>query len=116
MIDTTYHVIQVDGTKSTATAQLPDEPTLKDLEAIIRPILNGEPLERVRVLVDDHYTDMFVSELGQCEITTRGPLPINIKATKIYRANWLKAHPSDDPDKLPTIAGVAVLFERPVWF
>ena len=115
-MDTTYHVIRADGSKTTSTTTLPQEPTFEQIKAIVSPALDGEPLERVRVLVDDRYTDMFVSELGHRELTTRPPLPINADATRIYRANWLKQHPDDDPDSLPAIAGTALLFDSRVWF
>ena len=98
----------------------PDEqrgPGFLQLQRLIEPLLgDGEPLEHVSVLWNDRHADMFVSELGHQALTTRPPLPINREATAIYRANWLKQHPGESPDALPTIAGTAILFERRVWF
>jgi hypothetical protein len=37
------------------------------------------------------------------------------EATRLYRANWLKRHPKDDPESLPYIAGAAAVFEERVW-
>ena len=53
---------------------------------------------------------MFVNETGIVK-----KLPRNDEATRLYRANWLKRHPKDDPESLPYIAGAAVVFEERVW-
>ncbi len=94
----------------------PEDPGYYRLKELIEPLLgDGEPLEHVTVLHNGERADMFVSELGNVPLTTRPPLAINDAATKIYRHNWLTQHPGADPDSLPSIAGVAVLFDRIVW-
>ena len=95
----------------------PDDPGYDRIKTLVEPLLGaGEPLEHVAVLYNGERHDMFVSEVGQLQLTTRGPLPINAAATAVYRCNWLTHHPDTNPDDLPNIAGVAVLFHRPVWF
>lgn len=76
--------------------------------------------ERVRVIRSAseayrngaEYLDMFIDEDGHSRDRPRR----NEKATAIYRANWLRQHPSTDPETLPWIAGPAVLFDKRVWF
>ena len=115
-IATHYDVIQVDGTVSSHVIDWPHEPGYKKIKALVDPLLGaGEPLEHVSVLHDGKRKDMFVSELGHVELTTRRPLPINATATKIYRAAALSNDPGAHPDELPDIAGVAILFHRIVW-
>jgi hypothetical protein len=58
---------------------------------------------------------MFVSEYGHMRLTTRERLPINDRATAIYRNNWMTQYPDTDPETLPNIAGIAILFYRTVW-
>lgn len=114
---TKYQVIQPDGTTTEHEVDLPADPSLREMNTICVPHIGpGEPLERVKVFWDGFYRSMFVSEMGHRALTTRGPLPINPKATEIYHNN-IKVHaPAEhDPDG-PTIAGVAVLFDRRIWF
>jgi hypothetical protein len=89
-------------------------PSLDELHAIIDPYLeiDGEKrnLEHVNVLFNGTPHDMFVDECGVLD-----ELPRNEAATAIYRANWLDMHPDDDPESLPHIAGVALVFWRKVW-
>jgi len=116
-MNTNYHVIQVDGSVSSSSVDWPREPGYDRIKALVEPLLGkDEPLEHVSVLQHGKRADMFVSEYGHMQLTTRDPLPINPKATAIYRNNWLTQHPEADPAALPDIAGVAVLFERIVWF
>jgi hypothetical protein len=67
--------------------------------------------EHVSVLFKGAPADMFVDETG----VLKG-LPRNEAATAIYRANWLKQHPEQDPEALPHIAGTAVVTGRRIWF
>lgn len=68
---------------------LPDNPGFHRLDALLRPLLDGKHLDG---------------------------LPRNEAATPIYRNNWLRQHPKDEPESLPAIYGPAVLFNRRVWF
>jgi hypothetical protein len=111
-----YHVIHPDGTIDTDEVEWPPRPGRHAIETLLGPLLGGEPLEHVAVLFDGEQRDMFVSELGLAPLTTRAPLPDNPLATTIFRANVLTRYPDTDPDGLPGIAGVAVLFvNRLVW-
>jgi hypothetical protein len=38
----------------------------------------------------------------------------NGPTTRLYRASWLKQHPNHDPESMPHIAGVAIVFEEGV--
>lgn len=110
-MQTTYRIIQADGTEQSVTIDLPKEPGYEALRAIVEPVLGGAYMERVRVLHKDAYTDMFVDEDGLLK-----GLPLNAVATPIYHANWLKQRPGTHPSELTPIVGTAVLFDRPVWF
>lgn len=111
-MNTHFVIIRPDGTEETGEVDLPAEPSYHQLSAVMTPILGeGNYMERVNVLVKGAYTDMFVDEDGQLK-----GLPVNVKATAIYRHNWLTHHPNTPADNLPTIVGVAVLFGRKVWY
>lgn len=88
-------------------------PGYDQLRTVIEPLLDGAPLEHVKVLWNGKPADMFVDEMGHVR---KQPLPRNDEATAIYRANWLKQHPECDPETLPIIVGTAILFEQRVWF
>lgn len=112
MQTTEYTIIRANGDEEVHSVQLPAEPDYFQLKAIIQPIIGERNnFERVNVLHNDQYTDMFVDEIGPLK-----GLPLNATATAIYRANWIKQHPKVDPDSLPPIVGTAVLFARRVWF
>lgn len=119
LVETLYTVIFPDGREDLRRVNMPEEPGYDALAKLIGPIVDGH-IERVNVLDPNRpdkdefaYTDMFVDEMGH----RRNPRPpVNEKATEIYRANWMKAHPDTNPAGLPKIVGVAVLFHRRVWF
>lgn len=113
-IDTSYQIIPPgDAAAPQVTVRWPKKPGYQLIKALVEPHLGGEPMEHVTVLCRGKRSDMFVSELGRLQLTTRAPLPRNERATAIYRTNW---HPGTDPELLPWIAGPAVLFFRRVWF
>lgn len=74
--------------------------------------LFDEPYEHVAVLWEGGRRDMFVGESS----AENGRHIRNIRATEIYRNNWLTQHPGTDPESLPAISGPAVLFDQIVWF
>jgi hypothetical protein len=43
-------------------------------------------------------------------------MPLNERATELYRAGFLSVHPDGDPESVATISGPAVLFDERVWF
>jgi len=90
--------------------RLPVVPSLDDLRKAVLPQLNATYFEHVNVLFEGAAADMFVDETGH-----HSHRPRNELATMIYRAAWLDAHPADDPEDLPWIAGPAVVFGRRVW-
>lgn len=85
-------------------------PGLTALHDLLRPLLDGGQPEHVTVLWDGRRADMFVDEDG-----VQKRLPVNVAATAIYRAAWLRRNPGTDPNSMPAIHGTAVLFERIVW-
>jgi len=88
----------------------PTEPSFKAIRALLDPIFLKRPWEHVSVLIEGRRADMFVDESGHL-----AGLPRNEAATALYRANWMTRHPDADPESIPWIAGVAVLFERIIW-
>lgn len=71
-----------------------------------------EPFERVNVLYEGEYRDMFVGETS----AINGRHIRNIRATEIYRNNTLLNVPNTDPESLPAISGPAIIFpDYQVW-
>ncbi|MBX8803290.1 hypothetical protein HBA92_21425 [Ochrobactrum sp. MR28] len=71
-----------------------------------------EPFERVNVLYQGQYRDMFVGETS----TINGRHIRNIRATDIYRNNALQNGWESSDSNLPYICGPAVLFpDYQVW-
>jgi hypothetical protein len=109
-IPTEYLAIHPSGREDRFSARLPAEPTYQQLVSVISPHFPNAEFEHVYVLWDDKPLDMFVDEQGQ-----RKQLPLNPRATKIYRNNWMTQHPDADPESLPTVVGLALLFSRRIW-
>jgi hypothetical protein len=103
-------VLCPDGSCEERSAVMAADPRYAEIRAALRPILGAAYPEHVAVLHDGRRADMFVLEDGHGE-----GLPRNEAATAIYRAAWLRDHPADDPETLPWIAGLAVIFDRIVW-
>lgn len=118
-------------------AELPERPSYRELDALLRPLLDGGDLEHVLVYCGEEpwlgeagYRDMFVDDEGHAQLfelaadgvtaTRTRPgksLPRNAAATALYLRNVRLHEPTkpDDPDYF--IVGPAVLFpERRVWF
>jgi hypothetical protein len=97
------------------TVQLPATPTYDELAELMQR-LGVENAEHVTVLSDFdggvkyRRSDMFVDEHGHAKGLYR-----NEFATAIYRRNAIMHQGVTDPESLPWISGVAVLFERIVW-
>lgn len=88
----------------------PREPSFKQLDRLLKPLFQNRDWEHVTVLYEGRRGDMFVDERGAID-----DFPRNERATVIYRTNWLTQHPEADPESIPAIYGLAVLFERIVW-
>ena len=118
-IATTYTVYRPDGTRTIGCVMWPAEPGYGLIKELIEPLLDEErreDLEHVTVLHEGKRADMFVAECGRLPMTWRPPLSRNEDATTIYRNNYLTQHPGFDPEKIADIRGVAILFDRQVWF
>jgi hypothetical protein len=111
-IPTKYRVIAETGTFAEHEILMDPKPLYDELRCLVEPHLRGARLMHVRVLCPllGKWTDMFVDEMGALR-----RLPRNDSATRIYRNGFLSKRPDDDPEKLPYIAGTAVVFLRPVW-
>jgi hypothetical protein len=120
---TAYTIYHHGGAQERGEIDWPDEPGYDRIKKLVEPLIEG-PIEHVTVLdpskidadeIDPRADrrDLFVDELGHVRKT--GPKPRNDAATTIYRANWMRMHPTQDPESLPFIAGTAVLFDRIVW-
>lgn len=113
-MQTTWTQYNVDGTEVEGSADLPAEPYFMQIkDAACGPIFaaGAQHVEHVTVLFRGERSDMFVDEQG----IERG-LPVNEKATAIYRAAWLSHSPDTPPETLPSIYGLAIVFHRRVWF
>jgi hypothetical protein len=116
-----YTIFRPDRTSEAGEVDWPSDPGFKNIARLLEPIVDG-PIEHVRILdpakaTAEHigradYRDMFVDELS---LLRNPPAERNEMATALYRANWLRVHPQDDPESLSFVAGVAVVFERVIW-
>ena len=86
------------------------EPSFDEINTLVKPLLDGGELERVRVWHRSTYLDMFVDECGHLK-----GLPLNPMATEIYHANVKRSFPLARTSTLP-IVGPAVLFLKRVWY
>jgi hypothetical protein len=115
-VKTKFLIMRPEEPNEGGTAELPRRPTYDEIAAVVRPLLGCEWFEHVNCLADFagglnfRRADMFVDETG----VLKG-LPRNGAATAIYRRNALLHQGVSDPESLPWIAGVAILFERRVW-
>jgi hypothetical protein len=119
----------------TGSVDLPEPPSYRDLDRVLRPLLDGGDLEHVLVytgaepfLGEHAYRDMFVDEEGHEKVFRPAAdgsavrdragknLPRNEAATALNLRNCRMHEPEkpDDPDYF--IVGPAVLFpDRRVW-
>ncbi len=110
LVSTTFTVLRVLGGPRKHTIDLPLNPGLDALRAVLNPLLDGKNFEHVSVLNEGRAADMFVDETGACDGQVR-----NDAATKIYRAAELRRNPKTNPESLPAIYGTAILVDRRVW-
>jgi len=116
-MQTKFEVLGINGIASVHQIDLDPTPSFAQLSTIVNPFLQvkGKPeafLEHVRVLYEGEYVSMFVDDMGALK-----KLPVNKAATHIYHANLLSRSPAGiDTRDWPKIHGVAVLFDRNVWF
>lgn len=112
---TGFMILFPDGGQFRRTAPLEAEPGFEALDALVRPLIGGGDIEHVWVLAEGEDglepTSMFVDDSGHLKGLAR-----NEAATLLYRRAHMARHPSTDPETLPCIVGVAVLFDRRVWF
>lgn len=102
---TDYVVMYPDGLRSFGFVDLPEKPSREEICALVGTYITGPP-SPIRVVHEGTSKDMMVDE--------RGPLadtPYNVYATDIA----CDSNPGIDAD-LISVFGVAVLFDRPVWF
>jgi hypothetical protein len=111
-LPTKYRVFTEAGTVTDHEILMEKKPVYEDLRSVVEPHLGGARLMHVRVLCPEigHWTDMFIDDMGALK-----RLPRNEAATKLYRNGFLSKSPNEDPEKLPYIAGPAVVFSRSVW-
>jgi hypothetical protein len=111
-IPTTFWVFTETGAFADHEILMKRKPVYSELCSVVEPHLGGARLMHVRVLCPylDVWTDMFVDDMGALKRLLR-----NDAATEIYRNSFMSKRPDDDPEKLPYIAGPAVVFLRPIW-
>ncbi len=110
-METPFAILRPGAKAEAGSADLPPKPEYRELSKLLWPLLDTAGIERVLVLHNGAYTDMFVDGQG----VEKG-LPRNDTATRVYRNNFLTHHEGHDPESLPVIYGDAVLFSRKVWF
>lgn len=112
-METKYTVLHPDGTVVNGIVQWPEYPGYDAIRELTNPILGGESyLERVVWRTSTgHYADMLVDEDG----IPKG-LPVNPAATTLYQHDWCIKNPGQNPNFLPSIFGVVIVFERKVWY
>lgn len=109
---TTYTIFRANGERETHSVELPQDPGLERLEAIVLPVLGANNwMERVGLTYDGQPVDMFVDEHGL--LTDQ---PLNLAATMIYQAHIAGYAVPVVRSALPYIVGDAVLFHRRVWY
>lgn len=103
-----YLVICTSGQQRTGSFVL-DDAVADKVRTIVASVIGADNYaERVTVFWEDAYREMYVDEMG----VLKG-LPLNVRATEIYRNNVLVHEPGQhDPEDMPWIAGDAVLFDR----
>jgi hypothetical protein len=110
-MDTPYAILRPGAKAEAGSVDLPPRPDYRELKATIQHLLGGVAVERVFVLHNGQYTDMFVGETSAIL-----GAPRNEAATKVYRNNFMTHHPGENPESLAAIYGDAILFSRKVWF
>ncbi len=105
-----YILMEPDKDDAEDVIQMSREPSAIELTVAMRRLLGAEHYEHVYVLYQGKQRDMFIDEFSH-----RKHLPLNVSATKIYRAATLRRKPNTIPASLPVIVGPAVLFARRVW-
>ena len=113
-------IMRPDAPHETREVAFKGAPDYRQLDALLRPILDGADLEHVTVLAsftgEPPYerADMFVDEMSALKQLLR-----NEAATLIYRRASMMGRTGRpapaDPEDIPAIYGPAVLFERRVW-
>jgi len=113
----TYTVYKVGEEPTKHALIVPEAFEFSSVRRKVQEIIGAtEPIEHVNILgPDGNARDMFVSELGHVRLSTREPFPRNEAATTLYRAASLARLPGQDPERLPWIAGTAVVFDQKVW-
>lgn len=109
---TDYRIIPPgDGPEINGSVDWPKDPGFGLINALVQPLISCDNIEHVTVLHDGARCDMFVDDIGRLK-----GLPRNDRATAIYRNNQMTRHPDTDPESMPFVAGIAVLFYKRVWF
>jgi hypothetical protein len=119
---TRYAILRTDGSRQEVEVDWPPRPSLMDIREVVLPILLeargvGAPsawLEHVAVLHGGQRASMFVDETGAV-----GGQPVNLAATRVYHAASIargEPHADGIIADAPLIHGVAILFNRNVWF
>lgn len=105
-----YSIIFTDGHVVRRVVNWPAAPSADQLRKVVGGYLNGRGVEHMTVIHEGRRKDLFTSIPSPLD-----PQPINAAATEIYASAWLERHPSADPDDVPPLRGIAVLFHRKVW-
>ena len=102
-------IIGVDG--STEHYELSDDEKIRRKE--LKHMVDG-PLEYVAILYKGMHCTLVVNEIGATQLTDRGPLPPNARATSMYWTATILGRTGVpfDPLSDPMVHGVVVLIEK----
>lgn len=67
-------------------------------------------IQHIKIRIAGRPRSMFIDEIAQ--LMGR---PVNQAATEFYRRDWLDRHPTTQASSLPTVHGVAVIFDDLLW-
>lgn len=107
-----YTVLHEDGSEENGAFTFPEE-VWKGVRQLWTLVDAENYPEHVNVFWKGKYTDMFVNEIGMIL-----KLPVNKKATEIYRNNVVYHEKITDPliiNGMPKIYGPAILLSEKVW-
>lgn len=109
-----YTILHLNGTETNGEMDADHRVMLPNLRALWEEVSPGTKFERVRVFWPRVYIDLFVDETGMMK-----QLPVNYKATRMYRNNVIVHEKITNPEEIqdmPRIHGVAILFEKQIWY
>uniref|UniRef100_A0AAU6W4R5 Uncharacterized protein n=1 Tax=Pseudomonas phage Cygsa01 TaxID=3138529 RepID=A0AAU6W4R5_9VIRU len=113
LIRTVYTILQPDGTPTNGVVMWPENPGYERIRELTNTILGVDtfPERVVYRKADGGVADMLVDEDGH-----NVGQQYNTQATAHYRRDWMLKNPGQNPDFMHHIVGIAIVFDRKVWY